>query len=186
MGKRINLNSILVVDVEATCWERPPIKDTKEFTSEIIEVGICKLDLDKGVVAKESIIVKPRYSKVSEFCTKLTTLTQEQVDGGVDFDVACWQLIDKYDSMNSVWASYGDYDRNQFDRECRNKRIEYPFSSRHINVKNLFALIYRLHSEVGMPEALYKLGIPLEGTHHRGLDDALNIAKIAQNVLQKK
>ena len=30
--------------------------------------------------------------------------------------------------------------------------------------------------EVGM--ALDKLGLPLEGTHHRGVDDAWNIAKI--------
>jgi inhibitor of KinA sporulation pathway (predicted exonuclease) len=29
-----------------------------------------------------------------------------------------------------------------------------------------------------MEKALNKLNIPLEGTHHRGIDDAKNIAKI--------
>jgi len=34
-----------------------------------------------------------------------------------------------------------------------------------------------------MAEALNKLGIELEGVHHRGLDDAKNIARIYQKIL---
>lgn len=180
------LDNIIVCDIEATCWEPKPLSRSKEFESEIIEVGVCEFSLSRGVISKESIIIRPQYSKVSEFCTKLTTLTQKDVDTGVNFRKACETLENKYDSRNRIWASYGDYDRKQFERECRSKSIDYPFGPRHLNVKNLFALMFRLDQEVGMPEALNLLGLKLEGTHHRGMDDAANIAKILEVVLEKR
>ncbi len=184
--KKLDLTKIIVCDIEATCWEPRPLSRSKEFVSEIIEIGVCELSLNKGVVNKKSIIVRPQYSKVSEFCTKLTTLTQKDVDAGVNFRTACETLETEFYSRNKVWASYGDYDRKQFEKECRSKSIDYPFGPRHINIKNLFALTFRLDQEVGMPEALSLLGLNLEGTHHRGCDDAINIAKILEVVLEKK
>ena len=50
-------------------------------------------------------------------------------------------------------------------------------------MKNLFAIAKGWNKEVGMDKALEYLGIDLEGTHHRGIDDARNIAKIAHEVL---
>lgn len=192
--RRTRFDSVLVVDLEATCWEPRPSSwglssdklRTWEYQNEIIEIGLCELNFDKGVVSKESILVRPQYSKVSEFCTKLTTLTQKDVDAGITFSQACEHLQKKYDSRNRIWVSYGDYDRKQFEKECRSKSVDYPFGPRHHNIKNLFALTYRLSEEVGMPEALELLGLKLEGTHHRGIDDAVNIAKIAQVVLEKR
>lgn len=177
------LDQILVIDVEATCWQDKPPKGQE---NEIIEVGVCALELSSGeVVESESILVRPERSKVSAFCTELTTLTQEQVDAGVSFREACSRLKKHYQGKSRVWASYGDYDRRQFERQCRGREIGYPFGPTHLNVKNLFALMHGLPHEIGMAGALDKLGLPLEGTHHRGLDDARNIAKILTALLQK-
>ena len=55
-------------------------------------------------------MVKPERSRVSEFCTKLTTLTQKDVDKGMPFSEACDVLKKVYSSKNRVWASYGAYD----------------------------------------------------------------------------
>ena len=175
------LGGIIVVDVEATCWEgdKPPGQE-----NEIIEIGICTLSITSGErLTKETILVKPERSTVSEFCTQLTTLTQEQVERGIDFPNACSILKNKYLSKDRVWASYGDYDRRQFERQCQSRQISYPFGARHINVKTLFALIYALPNEVGMAEALEIMNLPLEGVHHRGVDDAWNIAGILSELL---
>lgn len=177
----IKLDQILVVDIEATCWEGaiPP-----EEESEIIEIGICPLDIATGQrLEKESILVKPERSRVSEFCTQLTTLTQEQVDRGISFKDACSLLRKKYLSKDRIWASYGDYDRSQFQRQCQSRSITYPFGNRHLNVKSLLAVVYALPGEVGMAQALELLNLPLEGTHHRGGDDAWNIAGILSKLL---
>ena len=178
------LDQILVIDIEATCWEGNPPPGQK---SEIIEIGICTLDIATGErLEKRSILVKPERSKVSEFCTKLTTLTQAQVDQGISFAEACSILKEEYGSQDKIWASYGDYDRLQFERQCQYRRNMYPFGTRHINVKTLFAIIYLLPREVGMAKALELLGTPLEGTHHRGVDDAWNIAGILSELILKR
>lgn len=177
----IDLDQILVVDIEATCWEGaiPPGQE-----SEIIEIGICPLDIASGQrLQKESILVKPECSCVSEFCTQLTTLTQEQVDQGIAFSEASSILRKKYLSKDRIWASYGDYDRRQFQRQCQTRSITYPFGNRHINIKTLLAIVYVLPREVGMAQALELLNLPLEGTHHRGGDDAWNIAGILSTLL---
>jgi inhibitor of KinA sporulation pathway (predicted exonuclease) len=67
--------------------------------------------------------------------------------------------------------------------QCADFDVPYPFSNRHINVKNLFAVIHGLEKEVGMANALELRGIVLEGTHHRGGDDAWNTAKLLAELL---
>lgn len=180
MGRHYNFTKqILVIDLETTCWENKAVENQE---SEIIEIGISVIDVAKRErVSSESIIVKPERSTVSPFCTQLTTITQEMVDEGISYAEACKILREKYDSRNANWASWGDFDRKQFKRQ--EQYTPYPFGDRHLNVKNLFALQHQLEAEVGMPNALKILGWPLHGTHHRGVDDANNIAAILMNCL---
>ena len=168
------LDHVIVVDVESTCWEdSPPAGEV----SEIIEIGVCPLELTTGRrLAKRSILVRPKRSRVSEFCTRLTTLTPEQVDRGITFTEACEILRREYQTRERVWASFGDYDRTMFQKQCEATGVPYPFGPRHLNVKTLFAIGRGLPHEVGTAEALALTGVPFEGTHHRGDDDAWNIA----------
>ena len=180
MAKR--LDKLIVIDVESTCWEQYP--PDGQF-NEIIEIGVCVFNLKTWEIENsEDIFVKNQYSKISEFCTKLTTITQEMIDkNGISFKEACDKLK-RY--KERPWASWGDYDRKQFERQCfypRNKYgAIYPFGT-HINLKNLFAIKAKLTKEVGMEEALkmYKMGI--QGTHHRAVDDAINITRLAGKIL---
>lgn len=168
--------NILVVDVEATCWPDGPPPGQR---SEIIEIGWCLLDPVTGAIKDSGTqLVRPEWSQVSAFCTELTTLTQEQVDGGVSFAEACQFLTDVLGSRSLPWASYGDYDRRQFTRQCEATGVAYPFSESHRNVKKMFGETEGLRRPVGMAEALHTLGLPLEGTHHRAVDDVRNIARI--------
>jgi inhibitor of KinA sporulation pathway (predicted exonuclease) len=177
------LDQILIIDIEATCWDGPTPPGQE---NEIIEIGIAWLNVATlKPLEKRSILVKPEHSVVSPFCTELTTLTQEQVDQGIRFSASCATLKNDYDSRSRTWASYGDYDRRQFARQCESYQVANPLGASHINIKNLFALVHGLPHEVGMAEALLRLGIPLEGTHHRGVDDAWNIAHILAALLKK-
>ncbi|MCP4216908.1 MAG: exonuclease domain-containing protein [bacterium] len=176
-----DLEKIVVVDVEATCWEGTLPENQK---NEIIEIGICLLDVHTGEITdNRGIIVKPTTSEVSEFCTKLTTLTAEEVAKGISFKEACAVLKKEFNTKSRAWASFGAYDLKQFTRQCESESIGYPFGPGHINVKTLFALKQKLRREVGMAGALELLELPLEGTHHRGVDDARNIAKIMKYLL---
>jgi inhibitor of KinA sporulation pathway (predicted exonuclease) len=178
------LDQLIVIDLEATCWEDTP-PDGQE--SEIIEIGVCVLDTQTGErVTQQSILVKPERSEVSPFCAELTTLTQAQVDAGVPFARACQILRRRYQAGDHAWASYGDYDRRQFEKQCRERGIAYPFGPTHINVKHLVALFHRLPTEVGLPQALALMDLALEGTHHRGVDDAWNTALVLSKLILQR
>ena len=86
-------------------------------------------------------------------------------------------------SKNVIWASYGDYDRKIFTAQCEREGVEYPFSDEHLNIKSLFAFKQQLKQAIGMARALKMLKLPLEGTHHRGKDDAFNTAKLLGHIL---
>lgn len=170
------VGKINVIDVESTCWEGPAPGGQ---VSEIIEIGISVLDpITLQVLSTESLLVRPTQSEVSPFCTKLTTITQEMLADAMGFEEVLQILRKKYKSRERLFASYGDYDRRMFQRQCERLGVPYPFGDRHLNVKNLYALSQGLTSEVGMAASLRDLGFELEGTHHRGGDDSRNIARI--------
>lgn len=177
-----NLSVINVVDVESTCWEGDPPPGQM---SEIIEIGIVQINLKTLEVGKpKSIIVRPERSTVSEFCTKLTTLTQEQVNRGVELKEACRTISFDFKTYDNPWASYGDYDRVQFDRVCKSLGVKYPFGGRHTNVKTVLGAAFGWGHEIGMSEALNAMGMKLEGTHHRAGDDVGNIAAMFASLLR--
>jgi len=173
--------NILVLDLEATCWEgNPPPGEI----SEVIEIGICLLDTRNGAVShSEALLVQPERSRVSAFCTQLTTITPELLaHEGMSFEAACKRL---QHLQQHTWASYGAYDLRMMHTQCARMQCSYPLSAQHINVKELLAERMSLKKKPGMKAALDLLGIPLQGTHHRGVDDARNIAAILHRCLQQ-
>ena len=177
------LDEILVIDLESTCWEGDPPPDQM---SEIIEIGICPIDVQSMKrPEKRSILVKPEKSQISEFCTSLTTLTPDMFEQAGTLRDAVAILKRDYHSKERLWASWGDYDRRQFERVCRHFEVGYPFGPSHLNVKTLFATSIGHPHELGLDGAYHILGEQLEGTHHRGDDDAWNIAGVLCRMLRK-
>lgn len=177
-------DKLIVIDLEATCWDGAIPADQ---ASEIIEIGICVLETSTGIISdNKGILIIPKYSEVSSFCTALTTITPELLhQHGISFAAACDMLQQEYSPGEYTWASYGAYDLKMMKAQCEQFKITYPLSENHINVKELFAQERRLKKSVGMNKALSILNIPLEGVHHRGVDDAKNIAKILRWCLLK-
>lgn len=178
-------NLYLVIDVEATCWQGIPGK-MKE--SEIIEIGAVLYDHDQAAVLTEfQSFVKPiRNPILSEFCISLTSITQEEVDNAPEFPEAMGQLQDRIlNHYIPIFASWGEYDREQFERDCAYHHLPYPFGDQHLNVKRRFAEKHN-RKPCGMKHALRMLGMDIEGTHHRGIDDARNIVRILRVLLEDK
>ncbi|GAB7110365.1 3'-5' exonuclease [Streptomyces phaeofaciens JCM 4814] len=169
-----------VIDVEATCWDGQPPPGS---VNEIIEIGLTVVDVAaRRRVSRHRILVRPGRSRVSAFCTELTGLTQAEVDRGVSFAEACRILADEHDAALRPWASWGDYDRHQFARQSQADGVAYPFGypteRTHTNAKAVFTTAYGLRRKPGMSQALRIAGLPLEGRHHSGEDDAWNIAAL--------
>jgi inhibitor of KinA sporulation pathway (predicted exonuclease) len=170
--------NILVIDVEATCWDNLPPNKFPDTQNEIIEIGLAVIDIKaQKIVESRSIIVLPFQTSISPFCTQLTTLTPEFVQAnGIPF-VDAMNILDKeYRAERQIFASWGDYDRRSFEKNCKWNKVRNPMSNMHLNVKALYGA---LNGEAGgMAKCAKELGISFEGTHHRGVDDAKMIAKI--------
>jgi inhibitor of KinA sporulation pathway (predicted exonuclease) len=178
----IRKDKIVVVDLEATCWEGYDAPEGQE--NEIIEIGICLLEPSSGTVSdKRGILVKPEKSVVSPFCTKLTSITQEMVDTrGIRFSEACDILEKEYDTRNRLWASWGAFDRMLFKKQCKSRGIRYPFSKKHSNLKRVFQESHG--TRMGLVRAMAALKIEHTGRHHRGHDDAYNTALVLHQLMR--
>jgi len=189
-----DLRRILVIDIECTCWETR--EEQGDRPNEIIEIGICELDLVTGKITDpDSYVVKPRFTEVSPFCTQLTGWTPQQIAEGGDIGDTLKAIKQDY-SINkfTMWCSYGEFDRIKLGSEGRASvsglygihRNDNPFAQMrsHLNIKTLFAIRKGLRDEVAMVKALRIAGLELEGRHHNGADDAFNIAKLARMVLR--
>ncbi len=180
-----DLGHALVIDIESTCWPYPHRAPPGEI-SEIIEIGLCLVDLKKiERVEKERIIVRPMRSKVSSFCTELTTLTQSEVNRGILLVDALDVLRNKYHCDQRLMVSWGDYDRNHFRRNCDAYRLENPFGPTHLNVKTLFSIAHDCDAELELDDAMQREGLEMEGRHHRGVDDAWNTALLYCRLMQR-
>ena len=181
----IRRDKIIVVDIEATCWDVDPPPDGQ--LNEIIEIGLCICDVEANrIEGKRSILVKPLASEISPFCTQLTSITPQLVaEQGIEFSEACRILVADYDARKYLWASWGGYDRKLFRRQCRRLRISYPFGDKHLNLRTAFA-DFNGGERVGMVRALRMVNLVHEGVPHRGADDAWNVARLLQYLITQQ
>ncbi|HLY26034.1 MAG TPA: 3'-5' exonuclease [Aggregatilineales bacterium] len=171
----------IIVDLEATCWKT----GTDPARQEIIEIGAVMLTPGAAQPMPEfARFVRPVNEPVlSDFCVSLTGITQADVDGANPFDVVFGAFVTWIAAEPFTLCSWGAYDLNQFRVDCSRHQIALPTTfERHINLKKAFAQ-WKGIKPCGMKAALEVLNLPLEGKHHRGIDDARNIAKIAQAML---
>lgn len=167
----------LVIDLEATCDDggRVPKREM-----EIIEIGAVLVDAEtfEPISEFQSFVRPVRHPTLTPFCRKLTSITQAQVNAAPKFPEVISALREFMAGEHPLFCSWGNYDRGQFQQDAGYHRVELPFGSDHLNLKQAFSEALGTSKKFGMAGALRVLGLPLAGTHHRGIDDARNIAKI--------
>lgn len=179
---RITSDYYLIVDLEATCSNDGTVP---RHEMEIIEIGAVLQNSRTFEVESEfQTFVRPvRHSELTDFCTELTGITQESVSSAPPFREGLEAMKEwMYAFGDSLFCSWGDYDRKQFLQDCEFHRVAYPFRSGHLNLKAEFSRALGHKKKLGITEAVRHLGMEFEGAHHRGLDDARNIARIVRRV----
>jgi len=171
--------SILVVDLEATCANDGSIPPG---AMEIIEIGAVWARPEGVVVDRFQSFVRPLdRPALTPFCMDLTGIRQADIDAAPAFPVAAHLLrefADRRREAGSVWASWGDYDRKQFARDCARHGAEDPLQLPHENARRIFTLRQHIGTDVSLAMACELAKITLEGSYHRALDDAINTARL--------
>lgn len=168
----------VVFDLEATCWEERIVRYDQ---METIEIGAVLVNADFEVVSCFSEFIKPlKHPKLSAFCKNLTKIDQEDVAAAAGFAEVVERFKEWFDAGKSDYAlcSWGKYDRKQLASDCALHRLDAEWVDAHVNLRKQYAKFMMLKRAIGMERALIEEGFQLEGEHHRGIDDAKNIAKI--------
>jgi inhibitor of KinA sporulation pathway (predicted exonuclease) len=154
---------------------------------ETIEIGAVRLAGPAGPSQDEfARFVRPLASPVlTEFCVRLTGITQSEVDGAAPFPAVLADFVAWAGPEPLTWCSWGAYDLRQLQADCARHGGEFPAAlERHVNLKQAFADLEHV-PQCGMRAALARYEIAIAGRHHRALDDARNIAALAMRVLPR-
>jgi 3'-5' exoribonuclease 1 len=164
----------IIFDLEATCWDQYDRSD-----NETIEIGAIMIDENRKIVKEFNQFVKPiKYPKLSEFCIKLTSIKQEEIDKALYFHDVKKMFLDWIGQEEYVLCSWGFYDKKQLESDCIIHSIDIDWVQSHISLKHQYSKFKNLDRAIGMKRALEYENIKMEGKHHRGIDDAKNISKI--------
>ncbi|XP_027525601.1 ERI1 exoribonuclease 2 isoform X1 [Corapipo altera] len=193
---------LIVLDFEATCWG-----ERQQRWPEIIEFPAVLLNTSTGEIESEfHVYVQPQEHPVlSEFCTELTGITQNQVDEGVPLNICLSQFMkwiqkiqrekkiifstDTQSNFSSeakacTFVTWTDWDLGVcLQYECKRKQLRKPdILNSWIDLKATYRAFYNRKPK-GLNGALQDLGIAFVGREHSGLDDSRNTAHLAWRLI---
>jgi inhibitor of KinA sporulation pathway (predicted exonuclease) len=157
-----NLSDLPVIDLEGTCGVQSEERETIEIGAVLGDDGFQTL-------------VCPTRHIITDLCFEVTGITQQDVDSAPMFPEAMSLFLQWLGGRADGFCSWGPYDPWQLKTDCRYHGLDYPFR-RHVDLSRLFTRKYGRRR--GHRGAMKILGIEPEGCHHRGLDDARNIARM--------
>lgn len=187
---------LLVIDFEATCWEKW-LSVFHKHHHEIIEFPCILYDVEKNKVLTEfQQYVKPtECPKLSKYCKELTGIQQSNVDNGLPlrtsinlFNIWLREQELKYNFSckfdNCLAATWSDWDLGKcLKHECWRKSLKFPtIFSNWIDVRAVYRKHYFRKSKT-IIEVVKEVGLKFQGRLHSGLDDSRNIANLIGHMI---
>jgi len=197
--KKQKFTHFMVIDFEATCWDQKPGPP-----SEIIEFPAVILDASSSEIWLTTFhnYVQPIEEPIlSEFCTNLTGITQEQVEiaaplGATLMRFNTWLKEHCSDIIfnaagtgpnikNCAVVTWTNWDLQIcLDNECKRKNLSMPSCFKSwIDLKHVYKKFYQRQPQ-GLNGALQEMGLKFDGREHSGLADAKNTAKLLAKMIK--
>ncbi|MEF9950964.1 MAG: 3'-5' exonuclease [Clostridium sp.] len=180
--------SIVFFDVEMNCIDKA---DNTLGYWEIVSIGAVKYSICSGEINKFYRVIKPKVQCIlSDRCTNITGLTQEDIDNGIGFEVAMKEMDKWIGNGKAIFLSWGREDiraiktntslngnKNDLSNRIRKRFIDFQkeFSSYYLNSNQV----------VSLSKALVELGLEFEGPKHNALSDAYNLYRIYRSYKEK-
>lgn len=174
--KQEPIHNILVIDFEATCG-----RTISKSNVEIIEVGAFLVSLNNHEIVWEyHKFIKPiLHPTLTSFCKRLTNISQENVDQGIEFS----ELVSEFTSLlnkypHTAFGAWSTFDWRQFNQDCRLHKLDNPFQCQPIDLQQIFRKVQQEKNARSVKSALEHVGLAFLGTKHSAYDDAKNTARL--------
>jgi inhibitor of KinA sporulation pathway (predicted exonuclease) len=167
----------IIFDLEATCWlGRPP-----KGYNEIIEIGAVKINEYGEQTGTFERFIKPTVNpKLSGFCKKLTSISQQQVNTARTFPHVYDEFMEwaEVHETDYYLCSWGKNDIKLLLSNCELHKLDEHLLDQYTNLKPQYNRIKG--SAVGgtLKKIVIKEGYEFTGKAHRAISDAENLAKI--------
>ncbi|HAS8538327.1 TPA: exonuclease domain-containing protein [Vibrio vulnificus] len=181
MSHKSNYDYFWVLDLELTCQT-----DNSGFLMEVIEIGIAVVDTKTlRVVDEFETLVKPICNpNLSDFCTKLTGITQRMVDAADEYPVAHSKMLEflsKY--PNGIFSTYGGGDMKTLIEVCERYQLSTEvISNEFINQKVAFSWAHG-GKRCGLKKAINVAKLEITAAAHRALPDARHTAYLWPHII---
>ncbi|RMG88609.1 MAG: 3'-5' exonuclease [Bacteroidetes bacterium] len=169
--------NFIIFDLEATCWQ----SESEFLTPEIIEIGAVRMNYYGEILGTFNQFIKPvLHPRLSHFCQELTTIEQKYIDRSRTFP----EVVEAFQEWAEIFyedyllCSWGSFDKKMLIQDSVLHHLETDWIEKHLNLKRQYHQIRGLRKMRGLKYTVEKEGFSFDGTHHRGIDDAKNLAKI--------
>ncbi len=167
----------LIYDLEATCWlGRPP-----KGHNEIIEIGAVMINEYGEVISTFEKFIRPTVNpRLSGFCKRLTSITQEQVDTAETYP----KVIQAFMEWGNIFeadfyvCSWGNNDKKLFKDDCDLHSIDTKWLDQYVDLKGQFNNLKGMAVKGTLKKIVIKEGFEFTGKQHRAISDAINLSKI--------
>jgi len=171
----------LYLDLEWTCWNSPPPLGMKQ---EIIEIGIVVMDLNElRMLDEASYFVRPCRWEISQKCTDLTGITDQDIRNARPFAEVLQDLLKRFHPKERPCCTWGD-DMPVLARACSSVGQMNPFR-RSIDLSRVFQGAFAIKENVGLRTATEMLAMTFDGIPHGALPDARNTAMVHAAILRR-
>jgi len=167
----------IIFDLEATCWlGRPP-----KGYNEIIEIGAVKINQYGEETGRFERFVKPTVNvRLSGFCKKLTSISQEQVNSARPFPHVFQEFMEWAEAFETDYylCSWGNNDIKIFLSDCGLHKLDEKLLDTYDNLKAQYNRIKGRNVSGTLKKIVIREGYEFTGKQHRAISDAENLAKI--------
>lgn len=173
--------SLEVIFLNAVVFDLELVKRSKiGQLSTIVEIGACKVDFaTKSIIDQLQIYIAPKGGYVEKSTRAFINMDKEDLKNAVPFQLgiekfAAWLSKDDY------LCSWGKDDRLHIIDECVRKGVTLDWFNNYNDIQPQIGklLLPKISHQIGLKTALQTAGIEPTGKAHRGIDDAVNTAKL--------
>lgn len=148
--------------------------------SEIVEIGACKVDLlSKTITDDIQIYTLPERNYISKSTRKFIHMSVEDMKRAIPFKEGIerfceWLPADYY------LCSWGKDDRFHLINQCVRNQLDLSWFRNYNDIQRSIGRLLEPENknQVGLQRALELAGMKQRGNAHRGIDDAINTARL--------
>lgn len=182
-----SMRNMMFLDMEMSMH---PYYLDKHFTQEVIQVGYVLVDQTNTIFKRVSSFVKPhKHPNLSKRTLKFLSLTQEDVDQGLEFKTFYEQFEEDLKIYQPAIIVWGKNDQIALKEALEIHHITPQEPLRFVNLLQLHKNVFLYKDDLGLVKAYELYGHQLaHDQQHDALEDAMMTYKIFQgmkNVLNK-